>query len=88
MLFTLRQALLVLSFTSACLSQTAKVPLNRFASEIPAAEAKALAGILEDDPAGVPTTRKGGSTTPAYTLYSAALVIPPVAQVKQYVIYN
>jgi bilirubin oxidase len=64
-------------------SGQAITPSNRFASEIPKTEAVALSGIVEDDPANAPAARKGGSESPAYTLYSAALPIPPVAQVKQ-----
>jgi hypothetical protein len=64
-------------------SAQSNVPSNRFAGEIPKAEALALSQIVEDDPAGAPAARKGGSQSPAYTLYSAALPIPPLAQVKQ-----
>lgn len=61
----------------------AAVPASRFSVEIPKAEAAILSQIVEDDPASVPAQRKGGSESPAYTLYSATLPIPPLAQVKQ-----
>jgi bilirubin oxidase len=80
MLWFLTQATLALIVTSPAFTQGTS---NRFASEIPQAEAVALSQIVEDEVVGAPAARKGGSNSPAYTLYSAALPIPPVAQVKQ-----
>jgi bilirubin oxidase len=80
MLSLITQATLALNIAGLAFGQ---VTPNRFASEIPQAETVALANIVEDDPASIPAARKGGSSSPAYTLYSAALPIPPVAQVKQ-----
>jgi bilirubin oxidase len=82
MLSIVTQATLAL-FLAASASAQSNAPSNRFAGEIPKAEAVALSQIVEDDPAGAPAARKGGSESPAYTLYSAALPIPPLAQIKQ-----
>lgn len=79
----LAQTVLTLSFATHCLSQNVTVPGDRFYSEIPQEEAAALAEIVED-PAPV-IVKRGSGTSPALTLYSTALPIPPVAQVKQYV---
>jgi bilirubin oxidase len=78
------QAMVALIIAGPALAQV-KAPPNRFASEIPKAEAVALSQIVEDEVVGAPAARKGGSDSPAYTLYSAALPIPPVAHVKQFV---
>jgi bilirubin oxidase len=75
------QATLALSYSGLAFAQVK--PTNRFASEIPKSEAVALANIMEDSPTSAPAARKGGSASPAYTLYSVALPIPPVAQIKQ-----
>lgn len=83
MVSLLTRATLALSLTSLCRAQTAKVPQDRFASEIPKEEAAALAAIVEDEPPPPSAQRGGGSSTPNYSLYSVALPIPPVAQVKQ-----
>jgi hypothetical protein len=82
MLSFITQAALALSLAGPGLAQVRPAP-DRFASQIPQSEAAALAGIVEDDPANVPAQRGGGDGSPAYTLYSVALPIPPVAQVKQ-----
>ncbi|KAK7184048.1 multicopper oxidase [Paraphaeosphaeria sporulosa] len=74
MLSKLVRATLALTLTSSCVVQA------QFVTQIPAAEASAIAGIVEDDPANDPQFRKIGS--PAYTLYSAALPIPEVATPK------
>jgi bilirubin oxidase len=76
------RAALAFIVAGPALGQTV-TPSNRFASEVPKTEAVALSKIVEDDGANAPAARKGGSESPAYTLYSAALPIPPVAQVKQ-----
>jgi hypothetical protein len=78
------QAALLLSLAVPNFAQISPDP-NRFKSEIPQAEAQKLTQIVEDQPDAVPggSARKGGNSSPAYTLYSAALPIPPVAQVKQ-----
>jgi len=81
MLSFVTQASLALLLAVPILGQAAKP--NRFASEIPQTEAVALAGIVEDDSISLAAARKGGDESPAYTLYSMALPIPPVAQVKQ-----
>lgn len=78
----LTRATLALSLTTLCHAQAAKVPQDRFASQIPKQESAALAAIVEDQP-GAPAARQGDSSSPAYSLYSVALPIPPVAQVKQ-----
>jgi hypothetical protein len=80
MLSFITQATLALSISGLAFAQVK--PTDRFASEIPKSEAVALANIVEDSPTGA-AARKGGSASPAYTLYSVALPIPPVAQVKQ-----
>jgi hypothetical protein len=80
MLSFITQTTLALSISGLAFAQ---VKPDRFASEIPKSEAVALANIVEDSPTGAPAARKGGKTSPAYTLYSVALPIPPVAQVKQ-----
>ena len=67
-----------LLLSGSALAQNKPAP-DRFASEIPQSESK----IVEDDPASEPAARKGGNSSPAYTLYSAQLPIPPIAQVKQ-----
>jgi bilirubin oxidase len=82
MLSIVTQATLALFLAAYASAQSNAAP-NRFAGEIPKAEALALSQIVEDDPAGASAARKGGSESPAYTLYSAALPIPPLAQVKQ-----
>ncbi|KAF2031423.1 Cupredoxin [Setomelanomma holmii] len=86
MLSLITHAAFALSLAGLVLGQAAKPTPNRFASEIPQSEAVALAGIVEDDPASAPAFPQGGSSSAAYTLYSAALPIPPLAQVKQMVI--
>ena len=58
----------------------------QFFTEIPAAEASALATIVEDDPASVPQAKGGSDESPAYTLYQKALPIPDVAVPKQCVL--
>jgi bilirubin oxidase len=68
------RATVALTLTSSCIVQA------QFATKVPAAEASALAGIVEDDPASFPKFKKAGS--PAYTLYSAALPIPAPATPK------
>lgn len=83
MLSKLAHIALALSYATHCFAQTAKVPQDRFANQIPKTESLALAQIVEDDPASAPAARGGGSSTPSYTLYSVALPIPPLAQVKQ-----
>ncbi|OAL50901.1 Cupredoxin [Pyrenochaeta sp. DS3sAY3a] len=50
MVSLLTRATLALSLTSLCRAQAAKVPQDRFASEIPKEEASALAAILEIKP--------------------------------------
>lgn len=82
MLSFFTQATLALILAGPTISQV-NDPADRFASEIPQAESVALSKIVEDDPADAPPARKGGDASPAYTLYSVALPIPPVAQVKQ-----
>lgn len=83
MLSFVTQASLALLLAVPIVGQAAKAP-NRFASEIPKAEAVALAGIVEDDSNSLASARKGGDDeSPAYKLYSVELPIPPVAQVKQ-----
>jgi bilirubin oxidase len=82
MLSLVTKATLAFLLAVPTLGQVAKPP-SRFASEIPKAEAVALAGIVEDDPNNLPAARKGDDESPAYTLYSVPLPIPPVAQVKQ-----
>jgi bilirubin oxidase len=81
MLSLITQATLALNIVGLAFGQVK--PTDRFASEIPQAETVALSKIVEDDSTSVPAARKGGNSSPAYTLYSAALPIPPVAQVKQ-----
>lgn len=71
-----------LLLSGSALAQNKPAP-DRFASEIPQSESVALSKIVEDDPASEPAARKGGNSSPAYTLYSAQLPIPPIAQVKQ-----
>lgn len=83
MLLLLTHAILAISLAAPCLAQTGKVPLNRFASDIPKEETLVLAGIVEDAAGGALAARQGGDSSPAYTLYSVALPIPPVAQVQQ-----
>lgn len=90
MLNLLTRATLALTVATSCIAQTAEKPTSdRFFSEIPKEEELALANIVEDvapDPdasKGVALKKDDGS--PSYKLYSAALPIPPVAQVKQYV---
>ncbi|OAL02734.1 hypothetical protein IQ06DRAFT_119700 [Phaeosphaeriaceae sp. SRC1lsM3a] len=85
MLSFFTQATLALLLSRPALAQN-NPSSNRFASEVPQSETVALSNIVEDDPANLPAARKGGDESPAYTLYSAALPIPPVAQVKQKVI--
>ncbi|KAH7074627.1 Cupredoxin [Paraphoma chrysanthemicola] len=75
----------LLALAVPVLAQVKPAP-SRFNSQVPQSEVAALAGIVEDDPANAPAQRKGGDESPAYTLYSVALPIPPVAQVKQKVI--
>lgn len=83
MLSSLAHAALFLSLSAPVLGQIAAKPApDRFVSEIPQSEKTALAGIVEDAPDSA-AARKGGSGSPAYTLYSAPLAIPPQAQVKQ-----
>lgn len=87
MLSSLAHAALLLSLSSSVLGQAApaaaKPAPDRFVSEIPQSEKIALAGIVEDAPDSGAAARKGGNGSPAYTLYSAPLAIPPQAQVKQ-----
>lgn len=83
MLSLLTRATLALSLASSCVAQTAAKPgSDRFFSEIPKEEEAALAAIVEDSPTDDVALRKGGES-PNYPLYSAALPIPPLAQVKQ-----
>jgi len=83
MLSFITQAALTLALTGTVVAQ-GTTPANRFKSGIPQTEAVALTQIVEDDPANLPAARSGGDDeSPAYTLYSATLPIPPVAQVKQ-----
>ena len=76
MLSKLARVTFALSLAARCLAQDSSP------SEIPPAEASALAAIVEDDPANDPQLRKGGES-PAYKLYQKALPIPPVATPKQ-----
>ncbi|KAH7386689.1 Cupredoxin [Phaeosphaeria sp. MPI-PUGE-AT-0046c] len=85
MLSFFTQATIALLISGSALAQN-KPSSNRFVGEGPQSETVALSQIVEDDPAGLPAARKGGSESPAYTLYSTTLPIPPVAQVKQKVI--
>ncbi|KAJ4344687.1 uncharacterized protein N0V89_012431 [Didymosphaeria variabile] len=78
MLSKLARATVALTLTSSCLVQA------QFATKVPAAEASAVAGIVEDDPADFPKFKKTGS--PAYTLYSEALPIPAPATPKYKII--
>lgn len=78
MLSKLARATLALTFISSCTVQA------QYTTEIPAAEASALAQIVEDDPADFAQLQSGDGS-PAYTLYSKALPIPEVATPKQYV---
>lgn len=80
MLSLLIRATLALSVASTCFAQTTNTT-DRFVSEIPPEEAQTLAEIVED-PAPV-VVKRGNGGSPAYNLYSAALPIPPLAQVKQ-----
>ena len=82
MLSFFTQATLALLLSGPTLAQNKPAP-NTFASEVPQSESVALAKIVEDDPASVPAQRKGGDSSPAYTLYSQQLPIPPIAEVKQ-----
>lgn len=65
---------MALTLASSCVVQA------QIITKIPAAEASAIAGIVEDDPDDDLQAKKTGS--PAYTLYSAALPIPDVATPK------
>lgn len=56
---------------------------SSIATEIPAAEASALATIVEDDPNSIPAAKKGGGTSPPLALYQKPLPIPDVAVPKQ-----
>jgi hypothetical protein len=80
MLSFITQASLALFLAHPILGQAG----NRFVSQIPKEEVVALSNIVEDDPNSLPAGRSGGDEeSPAYTLYSVTLPIPPVAQVKQ-----
>lgn len=68
--------------SSLALPLLAQVP-DRFASENPESEKITLSQIVEDEPGNGTVVRKRSISSPAYTLYSAALPIPPIAQVKQ-----
>lgn len=77
------KAAILLSFALPILGQSSPAS-NQFTSEIPQSEAAKLSQIVEDEPINTPANaRKGGADSPAYTLYSSQLPIPPVAQVKQ-----
>lgn len=65
---------MALTLVSSCVVHAQAV------TSIPAAEASALAGIVEDDAADDPQFKK--ILSPAYTLYSAPLPIPEVATPK------
>jgi bilirubin oxidase len=74
------QANLALILATPALTQGTS---NRFFSEIPQAEEVASTQIVEDEVVTAAALRNSGDKSPAYKLYSVALPIPPVAQVKQ-----
>ncbi|KAF1953920.1 phenol oxidase A [Byssothecium circinans] len=76
MLSKIARVTLALSFATHCLGQ------DRFFSDIPAAEASALAQVVEDDAPPASPQRKGGES-PTLQLYRKALPVPPPAEVKQ-----
>jgi bilirubin oxidase len=80
MLSFFTQANLALILATPALTQGTS---DRFFSEIPQAEEVALTQIVEDKVVTTPALRKGGDESPVYNLYSVALAILLVTQVKQ-----
>jgi len=78
MALTLAHSALLLLFAASVWGQ------SQFPSDIPDAEAAALAAIVEDGPSDIPFARK--SLSPNYSLiFGRALPIPPVKQPKKLV---